>query len=329
MKILWPDIHVTLTRSIALATQKLGHELLIPSSEYVCTHYPNAPVQRFTWREDWTQEMADKEIGVSNVRVVSKEEILDIKPEIVFITAYENQYEILREIWPFLSGSSKLVFYSGNDYWEDAYPWYMIENYLCADNLALSLCQKYDKHFLNYRPWIDYDKFSFDGTSDGNMLGSYVTDYENTFPKEYAFVKHLQKECPYIDFKINVDSTKEEVAQCMKDSVGTIHVKGLEGYGFAIIESMARGRPVFLHRELTDGKVQNMNVQRAYLNWAIENNTALFFGNPLEFMAKSKALIECEEYRHFTQKSCSITIRKLINNEEQTEYLRQFLENLL
>ena len=72
-----------------------------------------------------------------------------------------------------------------------------------------------------------------------------------------------------------------------------------------------------------------MNVPRAYLNWAIESNTAMFFGNPLEFQAKSKALIECEEYRHFAQKSCSITIRKLIDNEEQTENLRQFLENLL
>ena len=152
-------------------------------------------------------------------------------------------------------------------------------------------------------------------------MGSYISEYDKTFPKEYEFVKNLQSECGYLDFRINSHSTKEETAKCMEESIGTIHVKGLEGYGFAIIESMACGRPVFLHRELAEGK--------SYMNWAVENNTALFFGNALEFMAKSKALAECKEYRHFVQKSCSITIRKLVNNEQQTELLGIFLDGLL
>lgn len=321
MKILWPDIHMTLTKSMAMAFDSLGHEMLIPSSDYKITHWPSPPVNQFVWNTEWTDEMVKKEIKTNNVRVVSKEEILDIKPDVVFVTGYENQFEILRELWPFLQGSSKLAFYSGNDYWEDAYPWYMIQNYLCADQLALNLCQKYEKRFLNYRPWIDYDQFEFQGNTDGNILGSYIAEYDKTFPKEYEFVKKLQSECDYIDFRINTEATKEETAQCMKESVGTIHVKGLEGYGFAIIESMACGRPVFLHRDLAEGK--------SYMNWAVENNTALFFGNALEFMVKSKALIDCKEYRHFVQKSCSITIRKLVNNEQQTELLGIFLDGLL
>ena len=83
--------------------------------------------------------------------VVNKEQILDSPPDVIFVTSFENQFEILEELWPTLSQKGvKLVFYSGNDYWPDAYPWYMLSNYLCADQLALNLCQQHNKHFLYY-----------------------------------------------------------------------------------------------------------------------------------------------------------------------------------
>ena len=131
----------------------------------------------------------------------------------------------------------------------------------------------------------------------------------------------LQEKFDFMDLEIHSQSTKEETSRCMKESIATLHVKHLEGYGFAIIESMAKGRPVFLHKKFAQGK--------SYLNWAIENATSLYFGDNKELKSKMKSIIECQEYRHWLQEHCSKAIRSLINNTEQTNNLKTFLNNLI
>ena len=322
MKILWPDTHATLTKSMGIALDQLGYKLQVPSSEYQITHKPPPNVSQFVWNTSWTQEKVNSDFKTKNVTVVNKEQILDSPPDVIFVTSFENQFEILEELWPTLSQKGvKLVFYSGNDYWPDAYPWYMLSNYLCADQLALNLCQQHNKHFLYYCPWIDYEMFSYEGPSDGNKFGSYIADYEKCFSEEYGYVKMLQEKFDFMDLEIHSQSTKEETSRCMKESIATLHVKHLEGYGFAIIESMARGRPVFLHKKFAQGK--------SYLNWAIENATSLYFGDNKELKSKMKSIIECQEYRYWLQEHCSKAIRSLINNTEQTNNLKTFLNNLI
>ena len=321
MKILWPDIHVTLTKSMGSALNSLNYELQIPSDEYEVKHFPKPPVSQFVWNTSWSQNKIDKEFPTKNVKAVNKEEILDCPPDVIFVTAFENQFEILEELWPTLKQKgTKLAFYSGNDYWPEAYPWYSLENYLCADQLAFRLCRHHNKHFLYYCPWIDYDQFSFTGVSDGNKFGSYIAEYKENFPKEYEFVTGLSSKFDFIDLEVHSHSTKEETSECMSNSIATLHVKHLEGYGFAIIESMARGRPVILHKKFAQNK--------SYVQWAIENVTALYFETEEDIRAKMKSIIECQEYRYWLQTICSQAIRSLVNNEEQTENLKKFLNDL-
>jgi glycosyltransferase involved in cell wall biosynthesis len=321
LNILWPDIHLNLTKNIAKAFNLLGHTLILPSKDYTPTNFPPKGFNQWIWNNSWTQEKADIEFQYKNVKVLNKEQILDLKPEIIFVTSFETQFEILNEIWPHLKENSKLACYSGNDYWDGAYPFYIIKNYLCADYVGFSLANKYKVNHLYYKPWIDYDRCTFDGPTDGNIVGIYISEYEKNFNQEYNMSKALQEMTPFIDHQYHSSSSQEELTKTLKSSIATQHIKHLEGYGIAIIESMACGKPVFLHRQMAKNK--------SLMNWSIENLTALFFESEYEYIAKLKALYESKDYRHFLQYTTANVIRQIIDNQKETEKLGNFLNNLV
>lgn len=321
MNIFWPDIHKNLTKGISEALNILGHTLILPSSEYKITHRPPNQFSQFVWNEEWSQEKANSFFNKKNIKVLNKEQILDLKPEIIFISNFESQFEILNEIWPHLKDKSTLAFYSGNDYWDGAYPFYVSQNYLCADYTGYLLSNKYKLNYLYYKPWIDYDRCKFEGPTDGNIVGIYISEYEKNFNKEYLYSKELKKLTPYIEYHYHTNSTQEELTKTLKSSIATQHIKSLEGYGMAVIESMACGKPVFLHRNLAQNK--------SLMQWSIENITALFFETPEEYSAKLKALTDSKDYRHFIQTTTGKVIRQIINNDKETEKLGHFLNNLL
>lgn len=321
MNILWPDIHLNLTKNIAKALNKLGHTLILPSNEYIPTNFPPKEFNQWIWNTTWTQEKADIEFQHKNVRVLNKDQILDIKPEIVFITSFESQFEILNEIWPHLKENSKLACYSGNDYWDGAYPFYIIKNYLCADYVGYFLANKYKVNHLYYKPWVDYDRCTFDGPTDGNIVGIYISEYEKNFNQEYKISKSLQEETPYINYHYHTNSSQEELTKTLKSSIATQHIKHLEGYGISVIESMACGRPVLIHRQMAKNK--------SLMQWSIENTTALFFESNYEYIAKLKALYESKDYRYYLQNMTASVIRQIIDNDRETEKLGHFLNNLV
>lgn len=321
MNILWPDIHKNLTKNIAKALYKLNHTLILPSNEYIPTNLPPKQFNQWAWNTTWTQEKADIEFEYKNVKVLNKQEILDIKPEIIFITSFESQFEILNEIWPHLKDNSKLACYSGNDYWDGAYPFYIIKNYLCADYVGFCLANKYKVNHLYYKPWVDYDRCTFDGPTDGNIIGIYISEYEKNFNQEYNMSKSLQQITPEIDYHYHTSSSQEELTKTLKSSIATQHIKHLEGYGIAVIESMACGKPVLMHRQMAKNK--------SLINWSIENVTALFFESEYEYIAKLKALYDSKEYRHFLQYTTANVIRQIIDNNAETEKLGHFLNNLV
>jgi hypothetical protein len=320
MNIFWPDIHKNLTKGMAEAFHLLNHTLILPSKDYKINHRPPEQFSQFVWNEEWTQEKADNFFKHKNVKVLNKEQILDLKPEILFISNFESQFEILNELWPHLKNKSKLAFYSGNDYWDGAYPFYISQNYLCADYTGFILSQKYKLNYLYYKPWVDYDRCQFEGPTDTNIVGIYISEYEKNFNKEYLYSKELEKLTPDIEYHYHTNSAQEELTKTLYSSIATQHIKSLEGYGMAIIESMACGKPVFLHRNLAQNK--------SLIQWSIENVTVLFFETNEEYIAKLKALTESKDYRHFLQTNTAKVIRSIINNENETKKLDNFLNNL-
>ena len=147
MKIFFPDIHITLTKNLSLSFQELGHQIVIPSREYEVKHFPP---QNWVWNNSHDKKSIHKYGFAANSLFVSNEELLELKPEVIFVSAFENQFEVINSIWSEAQKwGAKLVFYSGNDYWERAYPWDIIKNYMPADQLGASLCEKYKKHRKN------------------------------------------------------------------------------------------------------------------------------------------------------------------------------------
>lgn len=313
-------MHRSLTRSIAQAFDKLNYTLILPSCDYKITHHPPPQFSQFVWATDWTQQKADQFFQTKNVKVLSKNDILDLKPDVIFISNFESQFEIMQDLWPKLKNKSKLACYSGNDYWDGAYPLNTIKNYLCADYTGYLLSNKYKLHYLYYKPWVFYDELIFDGPKDGNTIGIYISDYEKNFKREFDYSLFLKEKTPFINYKYHTRSNRDEILSTLKDSIATQHIKGLEGYGIAIIESMACGNPVFMHRHLS----KNKSLQQ----WSLENKTAFFFDSDEEYISKLKALIESSDYRHYIQHTTARTIRHIIDNEKETENLKLFMEGL-
>ena len=318
MKLLWAgDVHYELTKCMSEAFHGLNAKMAIPSSEYKPTYYPET--RRWCWGDQWTAEYAKKHLKYNNALTLNKEQILDWKPDLIIITCYESSFEVIHELLPNLPKSTKLAFFSGNNYPENIYPWYQIKNYLAADLPAFNLCKKHSiANYIHYRPFVDYEKFKFNPISSMSV-GSYICDFERNFPDCYQFSRQLEAQVPEIKHNFHTKSTRDEVWQSMNDSIATSHIK-IDGYGYSIIQSMAIGRPVFAHRELAK--------QCSYQNWAIEGETAFYISSPAEYRAKLKALIDSKDFRDFTHWNCAQKIRQYINNEEQTELLGKFLENL-
>ena len=317
MKIFFPDIHVTLTKNFSKSLEELDHQLVIPSKEYIPTELPP---QNWVWNQSHDENSTEKYGFAKNTLYVSKEELFDIKPDVIFVSAFENQFEVINTIWQQAKKwGAKLAFYSGNDYWETAYPWDIIQNYMPADRLAANLCEKHKKHYFHYRPWIDYEMFSFDGTSDGNKIGTYICDYKNNFPQDYDCYQ-LVKQSHNAEYILCEKESKEKTAEIMNETISTLHIKRLEGYGFAIIESMAKGRPVFFWESLTHGK--------SYLDWLELGVTGFTFRDMGDLISQQNFFINDREFRHEVQEKCAKRIRELINNEEQNLKLDKFLHNL-
>lgn len=319
MKIFFPDIHITLTRNFGKALEELGHDLVIPSKDYKVSQYPP---QKWIWNESHDEESIREHRFGRNTILVNNEQLREEKPDVIFVSAYENQFEVINVIWEEAKNwGAKLAFYSGNDYWPTAYPWDIIKNYLPADNLAATICKEKGVHHLHYRPWVDYNMFSFEGASESNKVGTYICDYENNFAEDFKIYNSIRKHTSsFIEYILCEKSTKQETADIMNESAFTLHVKRLEGYGFAIIESMARGRPVFFFDPLTADK--------SYLQWSELGTTAFSFNNGQSYEDQAKKILNDEEYRYKVQEDCAKRIRTLVDNEEQNGKLKKFLENL-
>lgn len=319
MKIFFPDIHPSLTSSFAKAFSELGYTLVLPSEDYKITFRP--PNDPFVWDEKWNEERVKSELSFANVILVDNQSLYEVIPDVIFVSAYENQFEVLNVIYPRLQKRSKLAFFSGNDYWRGAYPTREIKNYLCADFYGHELAKSEGINHLYYRPWIDYDQFTFEGVSDSNIIGVYIGRYAELFPEQYRESKVLAQMTPFANHIFHTESPKSETAKTMAESSATLHIKPAEGYGYAIAESMARGRPVFLSRNLSN--------KRSFLQWAHEGESAFFIDSVDEYKEKLTKLLEDKELRHTVQSRAASLIREKINNEEQTEALRVFLETLV
>lgn len=318
--ILMPDIHVGLSKNLCEYFRRLGCQIIIPS-KYKITHYPPPPVQQWLFRNDWGQAEATSTFG-ANVTVMNKEEILDSKIDLVLLTNYECQFELMKEIVPNISGC-KVAVYSGNRYWDGAYDLAnTYKNYLWADFLGGQLAAKYQVPNAKFIiPFIYPEKSKVFAPSLTNIIGCYINNYQKNFPSAYQFYKKLVEISPGMEHILMENKPVSEVYDAMGKSAITLHCKNEEGCGIASLESLAFGRPLILHRQLAR--------EKSLLRWSIPYLSAFFIENGRDFAELTQAITQNPEILTAFQRSAYDTVRRVMVEEEQLETLKKFLENLV
>lgn len=319
MKILLPDIHKTLTRNLCVYLDRLGHKIIIPSN-YNITHYPKPPVQQWLFNNSWTQTLAEKELGI-NVMVQDKDGILDSKPDVLLITNFESQFEILNELAPNLP-NAKVAFYSGNDYWNGWFDHSKYQNYLFADWTGSQISDLYKmKNGKFIIPFIYPAGSCSFKRSFSNTIGCYINDYQKNFPRSFNFYKNLQEIQTMFKYELMENKPINEVYETMMNSSLTIHIKEKEGCGLATLESLAFGRPLILHRQLAQDK--------SLIKWSHQFLSAFFIENGRDYFELLTAFSENPNLLLLSQESAYNTVRKIVNEDEQLNTIKDFLNNLV
>ena len=320
MKVLLTDSHRTLSLYICRMLDVLGHEVLLAS--WKPTNISPPPVSPFCYDYSRTTDLARQMYG-KNVACVTKEECLDLAPTALWITNYESQHEILKEIAPKLP-NSKLIFFSGNNYWMDWADWRdpRNSNYLFGDTTGVEIAAKYQlKNAHRWIPFIHSDAPFVPSLPNPVQITSFINGYSKHFNKEFQFFNRLKEVNQEIQMENIENQPPEAVQQHMDFCTFGLSIKGLEGIGYSNIELASRGRPVILHKDCCKNK--------ALLNWMLPNQTAAYFNDGREFRDIVEAAISCPEWVEGVQRSCYRRIRELVNTEKEIETLRKFLENLV
>jgi len=309
-------MHAKIPDSFARAFATFGAELYLAGHTF---NPGNSDGPFIHYGRKWSQEEIDKEIGLSNVRAMEVEELLDNPPDIFMIMCAEQQADQI-VLWERIKDKSKLVWYSGNDNTGNIYRQDLCRNLLAADTSSYSMAVASGKHTLNYYPWIDYEKFAYTGVSDVLAFGTYINNYQKLFPNGYNVAQQAMNLLPQISWKVVDGAHHSTIPSLLAETSATIHCKELEGYGYSILESLAAGRPVILFRPFSHN--------RSYRKWCLDFETALYLESASEFNRKVGKFVIDAEFRHNLQESAARLVREIINNEEQSSALADFLERL-
>jgi hypothetical protein len=316
MLILWPDIHRTLTSHVARMMKVLGHQVIIPDKTYKIEKYPEPPIQNWCWNESYENGVTP--FG-SNVRAMSKDEILNSPIDAICIPNVESQWE-LRNL-AIKIPKVKLFYYTGNDYFKGHLPYSDgMKNIIFADQSSKRFSEEGGvPNRAEWIPFIHSDNLFKSNTS--LELYSYISSYKSHFKQCFDFFQKLRGINQMFIIENIQDKTSEFVKQKMINSSGIVHIKPIEGMGFSTLEAVSLGRPVFAHRTLSNGK--------SLLRWVKQGRTGMFFENGADFKEILDIIQYAPEVLIALQQNTYKESREIINSSEQIEILKCFLERLI
>lgn len=318
LRIFFPNMHNGLFKSMAIALHKLGHTLVAPDDSFDVKSSSKGPKIHYF----------EKSVSYPAypVEIINNKEIFNNPPDVVVLNCIEEEADILR-LWKALRKSGKpvkLVHLSGNS--DTKFSPKFVKNLIAIDAFTGERFQKTAPNIISWIPWIDFDSLPFNGPSDELALNSFLAlQYSRGFPMGREMYQKIldgcQKDFPFIQVRLPGYIASDRMYSMMENSLATLHVKEFEGFGYTIIESLAKGKPVFLKRSFSLGK--------RLMNWCIEGETAFFFDDYEEFKMKLQAYLADNTLRRQAQQNCAMTIRRMIENEKQLLILDNFLKNLL
>lgn len=323
--------------SVAKVMEEIGGYELLVLSKGCQKITPSSTGQSGLLFKQYSKKEIDTFLsGRKNIVYIERfDELLRNPPDILFIDleGYRH-YNYYESIWSesIKSGKTRVIHYSG--FYRHLPPPHC-KNYLCADvSIYRQNFQRAIAHSLAWIPWVDGEgKFSYKGPTDSLVIGTYITDYANQYPQDYILFEEIRKEISEMDWPspVTIDLCDGNVPfrvvhKKMEVSCATLHIKKREGFGYAILESLHAGKPVFIyvmpeHRGNTS--------RFKYFKWCVEGETAYFFSSKEELYEKLRPFLLDSTYRHAAQERCARKVREWIHFEEEKERLKDFLENLV
>jgi glycosyltransferase involved in cell wall biosynthesis len=305
MRIFAPDMHQAFTRSLDDLCDFLGYQLLLPDPTFKSVirygnKYPNSK-------------------GFVNAQTISNQGLLEDPPDILLIPCYEQESDLIK-LWKNIQnkGKTKLVYYAGNE--NVPYNYDYVKNIFCSDVKTHKQALSKGKNSIIYYPWIPFEMFPYSGGCSNNIVNSYICRYAKCFPEAYKLWEELIFTDYNRKYNLHETSNRNDLSRLMAGSSATLHVKPVEGFGYAIIESLSCGRPLIMCRQWMKNQT--------YLNWVIEGETAIIFDSIANFLDKINEFFDNSEYRFNLQSKSAQLIREKINNKEQSEKIKKFLEGL-
>ncbi len=321
LRIFFPDLHPTLFQSMAIAFNHLGHILVAPDESFNPQSSSQGPKLQFN--ECFKRNPRDYPYPIE---IINNQEILRNPPDVIVINGLEVEADLLH-LWKQLKALGKpvkLVHFSGNS--DTAFNAHFVKNLIAVDAFTGHRFEETAPHIIFWIPWINFDTLSFNGPSDDPAMNSFLSlHYSVGFVQGRAIFQMItaaaMQDFPLMPIRAPETLPQEQVYSLMDKSWATLHCKEYEGFGYTIIESLAKGKPVFLKRSFSQGK--------RLMNWCIEGKTAFFFDDYDEFKSKVQFYLSDISARRHIQQECAETIRRMINNEHQLLVLDNFLKNLL
>lgn len=339
MKIFMPDMHLDFSYSMAKTLDMLGHALYIPDGsfsnhiKYGLKFIDKDHLIESSYKDYPLLERRALELTrLSNVRVISYEELLSEDIDLYISPCSEqdvNMHDLFR-VHKSINKTLKMGHWSGNNSDLHRYRFDSMKNLFTGDinNYETAISSK--KHAIHFFPYIDYDKYEYSGTSNSVFIRNYIINHAEYWREGWEIstvlkdVMSSEEMKEYVQFDLEPDCRMppfDDIPPLMKNSMATLHVKKKEGFGYAICHSLASGRPLIMYNKYKDNKTYN--------NWCIHNETSIFFDRYEDLYIKLTRYIFDESYRHKLQENAARKIRQVINNEEQSEVFKKFLEDMV
>lgn len=326
LRIFVPHMHSSFETMLAHSLEFLGHKILWPGSSFTPGLAQKGPGFK-TNLQNSSQSYYDglaKHLQKS-VEIVEEQDIFNNPPDILLVTCPEVESEVISYYKKIKSIKKdiKIVHYSGNNYPASAYSKKYAKNRITLDSISQKYAQDNNIHHVVWIPWIEMSEQATNPsfTEINSYLGFHYTldafkkgkDIYNSFSSKFAS-SHSN-----IKFFNHSQLPHEALLHKMEESLATLHCKDSEGFGCTIVESLSKGRPVFLYRPFCQGF--------RLMNWCIEEKTAYFFETYEEFEEKMLSFLDKAKTKPVHQE-CLDTLHLLVNNEQQCRILQNFLDNL-
>jgi len=326
LRIFFPHMHHGVLHSFLMHCQQYGHKMVLPGPTFSTSHPQAGPKLHYAVFKGGIDDL-EKDL-LDFVEIADNKAILNNPPDVLFVNCEAVEEGVLRLAEKIKKRSKtnnlKIAYYSGND--RVNYSAASLQNLITADATTAYQFDLNNIHYACWIPWIDWRGLEYTGPYEGGQLQSYLALHytqEAFLPAKQiheVYTSCYEKQYGGAPFAVPRHGSQVEMYQAMANSPGTLHIKNLEGFGYTIVESLARGRPVFLKRSYSLGK--------RMMNWCIPNHTALFFDDYEEFQAIMYRFLNDREFRENLQNETAKQIRRFVNNDRQALILENFLQNL-